>query len=96
VVTVVTGRCTGHDHGLTGRVRSALTAVRRAGARVCNRRVRSLTELEHPVRHPEGRAGHRADRTRDASGHVRSDAFGRGGSSLDSDRTPSEARPVKR
>jgi hypothetical protein len=28
------GRCTGRGHGLTGRVRSVLAAVRHAGARV--------------------------------------------------------------
>jgi hypothetical protein len=43
-----------------------------------------------------GTVGHRADRTRDASGHMRSDASDRGGSLLDSDRTPGVARPVKR
>jgi hypothetical protein len=43
-----------------------------------------------------GRAGRRADRTRGASGHVRSDMSGRGGSLLDSDRMPGAARPVKR
>jgi hypothetical protein len=42
-----------------------------------------------------GRTGRRADRTRGASGHVRSDASGRGGSLLDSDRMPGAARPVK-
>jgi hypothetical protein len=43
-----------------------------------------------------GRTGRRADRTRGASGHVRSDASGRGGSLLDSDRTPGATCPVKR
>jgi hypothetical protein len=33
---------------------------------------------------------------RGASGHVRSDAFGRDGGLMDSDRTPGEARPVIR
>jgi hypothetical protein len=36
----------------------------------------------------------RADRTRGTSDHMRSDASGRGGSSLDSDRTPGAARSV--
>jgi hypothetical protein len=36
------------------------------------------------------------DRTRGASGHVRSDASGHDGSLLDSDRTPGEERPVIR
>jgi hypothetical protein len=53
-----------------------------------NRSVRSGTQ--------RGRAVHRADRTRDASSHVRSDASGHGGSSLDSGRTPGVACPVKR
>jgi hypothetical protein len=43
-----------------------------------------------------GREQRSADRTHDASGHMRSDASGRGGSLLDSDRTPGAARPVKR
>jgi hypothetical protein len=43
-----------------------------------------------------GRAQQSADRTRDASGHVRSDVSGRGGSLLDSNRTLGAARPVKR
>jgi hypothetical protein len=43
-----------------------------------------------------GRAQWSADRTRGASDHERSDASGRGGSLLDSDRTPGAARPVKR
>jgi hypothetical protein len=53
-----------------------------------NRSVRSGTQ--------RGRSGHRADRTRGTSSHVRSDVSGRGGSLLDSDRTPGAARPVKR
>jgi hypothetical protein len=52
-----------------------------------NRSVRSSTQ--------RGRAGRRANRTCDASGHVRSDMFGRGGSLLDSDQTPGAACPVK-
>jgi hypothetical protein len=43
-----------------------------------------------------GRAKRSANRTRGASGHVRSDASGRGGSLLDSDQTPGAARPVIR
>jgi hypothetical protein len=53
-----------------------------------NQSVRSGTQ--------RGRAVRRADRTRGASGHMRSDASGRGESLLDSDRTPGTARPVKR
>jgi hypothetical protein len=41
-----------------------------------------------------GRISRRADRTRGASGHVRSDVYDRGGSLLDSDRSPGAARPV--
>jgi hypothetical protein len=51
-----------------------------------NRSVRSGTQ--------RGRIGRRADRTRGASGHMRSAASGRGGSLLDSDRMPGAARPV--
>jgi hypothetical protein len=43
-----------------------------------------------------GRTGRRANRMCGASGHMRSDTSGRGGSLLDSDRTPGAARPVKR
>jgi hypothetical protein len=43
-----------------------------------------------------GRERRSDDRTRGASGHVRSDASGRDGSLLDSDRTPVRARPVIR
>jgi hypothetical protein len=43
-----------------------------------------------------GRAQRSADRTHDASGHVRSDASGRSGSLLDSDLTPGAVRPFKR
>jgi hypothetical protein len=115
VVTVVTGRCTGRDSGLTGHVRS----VQRSAPRVCDRTlvwpdqcVRSVhldaeeecaTGAPGPSRHrsvrsstQRGRAWRRADRTRGTSGHVRSDAFGHGGSLLESDRTPGAARPVKR
>jgi hypothetical protein len=53
-----------------------------------NRTIRSGTQ--------RGTVGRRADRTRGASGHVRSDATGHGGSLLDSDWTPGAARPVKR
>jgi hypothetical protein len=42
-----------------------------------------------------GRAGRRADRMCGVSGHMRSDASGRGGSLLDSGRTPGVARPIK-
>jgi hypothetical protein len=42
-VTEVTERCTGRDHGMTGRIWSA---VRRAGVKVCNRRVRSGAQKE--------------------------------------------------
>jgi hypothetical protein len=52
-----------------------------------NRSVRSGTQ--------RGRTGRRAERTRGASGHVRSDTSGHGGSLLDSDRTLGAARPVK-
>jgi hypothetical protein len=53
-----------------------------------NQRVRSSVQ--------RGRAQRSDDRMRGASGHVRSDASGRAGSLLDSDRTPGAARPVKR
>jgi hypothetical protein len=53
-----------------------------------NRSVRSGTQ--------RGRTGRRADRTRDVSSHVRSDASSHGGSLLDSDRTPGAARSIKR
>jgi hypothetical protein len=53
-----------------------------------DRRVRSCIQ--------KGREQRSDDRTRGASGHVRSDASGRDGSLLDSDRTPGEARPVIR
>jgi hypothetical protein len=43
-----------------------------------------------------GREQRSGDRTHDVSGHVRSDASGRDGSLLDSDRTPGEACPVIR
>jgi hypothetical protein len=68
------------------------------GARVCNRRVQSLTEPERPVTHPENNTCLRADRTR---WRVRSRAIGRVRStkslcrtSLDSDRTLTLLRPV--
>jgi hypothetical protein len=75
------------------RVRSVLLCVeekRATGASgpSWNRRVRSSVQ--------RGRAQRSDDRTRGASGHVRSDASGRGGSLLDSDRTPGAARPVIR
>jgi hypothetical protein len=44
---------TGRGPSLTGRVRSVQHGV---GTRVCNRRIRSLTELERPVGHPEGQS----------------------------------------
>jgi hypothetical protein len=53
-----------------------------------NRSIRSGTQ--------RGRAWRRANWTRGASGHMRSDASGHGGSSIDSDRTPGAARLVKR
>jgi hypothetical protein len=53
-----------------------------------NQSVRSGTQ--------RGRTSRRAERTRGASGHERSDASGCGGSLLDSDRTPGAARLVKR
>jgi hypothetical protein len=53
-----------------------------------DRRVRSGVQ--------RGREQRSDDRTRSASGHVRSDASGRDGSLLDSDRTPGEARPIIR
>jgi hypothetical protein len=52
-----------------------------------NRSIRSGTQ--------RGRTGRRANWTRDASGHVRSDTSDRGGSLLDSDRMPGVARLVK-
>jgi hypothetical protein len=52
-----------------------------------NRSVRSGSQ--------RGRAGRRADRTHGVSDHMQSNASGRGGSLLDSDRTPGAARPVK-
>jgi hypothetical protein len=70
----VTGRCTGRGHGMTGRVRSA---VRRAVARVCNRRVRSLAGPARPVMCPERTAERKDDRTRGASGRTRSDTSDR-------------------
>jgi hypothetical protein len=79
------------------RVRSVQTAGRRARARGSqtgasgpsqNRRVRSCTQKTARVSMLSGRGG--------ASGHVRPDASDRAGSSLDSDRTPGAARPVKR
>jgi hypothetical protein len=53
-----------------------------------NRRVRSGVQ--------RGREQRSGDRTRGASGHVWSDASGRDGSLLDSDRMSGEARPVIR
>jgi hypothetical protein len=53
-----------------------------------NRLVRSSVQ--------RGRAQRSDDRTRGASGHVRSDASGHAGSLLDSDRTPGAARLIKR
>jgi hypothetical protein len=53
-----------------------------------NRSVRSGTQ--------KSRAWWGADRTRGVFGHVRSDASGRGGSSLDSNRASGAVRPVKR
>jgi hypothetical protein len=73
-VTEVTGRCTGRGHGVTGRVRSVQRGFRRAGARVCNRRVRSLAGPARPVMHPEETEVHRG---RSDAGRVRSHTIGR-------------------
>jgi hypothetical protein len=65
-----------------------------ARARVCNRRVQSLTGPARSVRRPEGTAVRKDDQTRCASGHTRSDASGRQGSLLDSNRTLAQSHPV--
>jgi hypothetical protein len=57
-------------------------------------RVRSLAGSSRLVRRLEGTADRKVDRTRCASGHDRPDASGRDGTLLDSNRTPSVARPV--
>jgi hypothetical protein len=93
-VTVVTGRCTGRGRGLTGRVRSVLQLPG-------TRELGFATGASGPSRNrsvqlgtQRSRAGRRADQTRGTSGHMRSDASGRCGSLLDSDRTPGAVRLV--
>jgi hypothetical protein len=97
VVTMVTGRCTGRGHGFD-RTRP-VSSAQQSGTRVLG----FATGVSGPSQNPSvqsgtqrGRAGHRADQTRGASGRVRSDVSGRDGSSLDSDRTLGAARLVKR
>jgi hypothetical protein len=93
-VTRITGR--GLDTtGASGQWQQ-LCAAR--GARVCNRRVRSLAESERPVTHPENSASLKANRT---WWGIRSRAIGRvwstkslSGTSLDSDRTLALSHPV--
>jgi hypothetical protein len=60
--------------------------VRRVGVRVSHRRIRLGTQ--------KCSAWRKADRTRDTSGHTRSDASGHWGSLLDSNRTLPLSRPV--
>jgi hypothetical protein len=93
-ITSVTGR----GLGTTGTSGQWLQRCAAQGARACNRRVRSLAELERPITHLENSASLRADRTR---WRVRSRATGRirstkslSGTSLDSDWTLALSHPV--
>jgi hypothetical protein len=90
----VTGRCTGRCHGLTGRVRLVQRSSQAHGQGFAtgtsghswDRSVRSSTQRNSGWR--------RAERTRSASGHTRSDASGREGCLLDSNRMLALSRPV--
>jgi hypothetical protein len=96
--TGVTGRWTGRGLDMTGASGQCQQLCVARGARVCNRRVQSLTEPKHPVTHLGNNACLRADRTR---WRTRSRAIGRvrstkslSGTSLDNDRTLALSRPV--
>jgi hypothetical protein len=87
----------GHQGDLTLHRMRPVSSTQQSGARVLgfaigafgpswNWSVRSSTQ--------RSRAWRRANRTRGASGHTRSDVSGRDGSSLDYDRTLALSRPV--